>query len=369
MRSRARPTFPHDTCCVVSGGTGWVGRHVVRFLIEQGVERVCVVTRRGTTSECSCDKLNRLREFCDTSNRIELLEVDPSRLLVLPSDTEYVVHCAGAVQSLLESAIMEANLLFAWRMLAAASRLDRLRRYVHLSTLLMRGDSETPFSESSLDIGQHCVSAYTLSKFLAEVMIQKFPHSLPVTIVRLGAVLAPLHISGAFNRDWLYWTLNLWQQGRLRAVPLTSEESFYPVPVDWASQVIGSLLTAEQPPAVVHIPAEPGPPVNHVFSAAAKVAGRDPPDFYAQHSTEWRCYHKSLPSEVRRIVSLCYPPPPAGSKLCAIDSSASRAWLARAGIVMPELSESYWRRLAEETREDTSDTQDLCTEENSGSYD
>ena len=68
-------------------------------------------------------------------------------------------------------------------------RRSELERFLYISTFSFRGNSKKPFTEYSLNDGQDFITAYNLTKFLAETTVKKFHKDVKASIILLGSIL------------------------------------------------------------------------------------------------------------------------------------------------------------------------------------
>jgi dihydroflavonol-4-reductase len=338
---RASPLGPS----LVTGATGMLGGHVVREVLAAGAPEVFVVVR-SKDGHGSVERFDALRGAVDGGDRLRLIESNGSDPIDLPASIETVVHCAALVDFATEEGIVETNVAATWHLLCAAARLPTIKRFLHVGSLTIRTDSESDFAECDLDTGQRFVAPYTLTKFLAEVMIRKLHRAVPVTIVRAGTILPSAGDLGGAGSDWFRNTVKLWAQGRLAAVPMAPEQAIYPVVASDLAATMVALLHHDDAPDVLHLPARPGPPAGRIFELIADALQLEPPRLLAQHSAEWQAFRATLPSVVRRVIDGLYPPPPPGARLASVDSRVSDEWLDRHGIQSPTVDDGYWPEFA-----------------------
>jgi nucleoside-diphosphate-sugar epimerase len=310
--------------CLVTGSTGLLGRHVVRQLLARGSPEVFVAIR-PKAGDTAAARFEELRRSLAGGERLRLVEL-PDGELDLPPPVRAVVHCAAVVDFTTESGVVEANVLSTWHLLCAAARQPHLDRFVHVGSLTIRTDSPAPLTEHDLDAGQSFVSPYTLTKFLAEMMIRKLHRPLPVTVVRAGTILPDAAELDHGASDWFRQTVKLWAQGRLSAVPMGPDQPVYPVLAGDLAEVIGRLLSVADPPPVLHLPSRAGEPAGRIFELLGAALDRAAPRLLPQHSEEWQECRRRMPVPVRRVMDGLYPPPPPGRRLAAVDSSWTERW-------------------------------------------
>jgi nucleoside-diphosphate-sugar epimerase len=177
---------------LVTGGTGFVGSHVVDLLVKQGWEVVCPVR--------------------DPKN---LRNLDGASVRVIPADQikdearanppfDYVIHVAGATRAPDYQAYHDANVNATRQLLeifAGLSRTPDLKRFVLVGSQAAAGpclSRDTVVTESH---EPKPVSLYGRSKLEAERVALSFADRLSVTVVRPSTVFGPrdLDVLGVFK--------------------------------------------------------------------------------------------------------------------------------------------------------------------------
>jgi nucleoside-diphosphate-sugar epimerase len=333
-----------DTCCILTGVTGWLGRHIVQELEKSGCEIYVLLRQKN-----GLDVHGRCKEFEQETgfkSRLKPLEIIDNQIPELPAETTHIIHCAAMVDFSDDKNIFQANVGLTWDLLVATSQLSKFERFLYISTFSIRGNGRKPFTENSLDVGQDFISAYNLTKFLAETVVKKFHKDVNSSIIRLGSILGRSDGYFPMPSDWFYRTIKLWLEGKSSAFPLGMNQEIHPLPVDIASQVLCTLLYYPELPEILHLPHSPGPEMTTIFKEMAMELNRPSPGLYSQHSEEWRTFRKQLAPTVRRMIDGLYPPPPNGAELVTVNSDISKKWFTSNNIDIPETDSTYWRCLA-----------------------
>lgn len=173
---------------LVTGGTGFVGSHLVERLVERGDE-VRAVIRPGRTAPKWL-----------IHPRISLVQVnlvDRNALAATLDGVETVYHVAGAIKATSAEAFHQANAETTRSLLAAARGKGTIRRFVLVSSQAVAGPSQ-PHPEApglhvpvTEDDGYAPLSTYGQSKLAAEVIARRFREDVPLTIVRPTTVYGP----------------------------------------------------------------------------------------------------------------------------------------------------------------------------------
>ncbi len=170
-----------DPLILVTGGSGFVGSHVVERLVAAGARVRCLV--RASSS---------LRYLPQTG--IELARGDVAGGTGLDealAGVAVVVHVAGVTKAFSEAAYYEGNLRGTENLLRACERrAEPLRRFVHLSSLAAIGPSPelAPLSE---DAQPHPLTWYGHSKLAAEAAVRASALAGRAVILRPPVVYGP----------------------------------------------------------------------------------------------------------------------------------------------------------------------------------
>jgi nucleoside-diphosphate-sugar epimerase len=171
----------------VTGGTGFIGSHLVERLVDQGYHVTCLIRKTSNLRW-----LNHL--LTAKSPQVELVMGDLHDVEALAQhvrDTDLVFHLAGLTKAPDAATYDRVNaggtkgLIEAC--LAAQTRLDR---FVYCSSLAAVGPSRdaTPKAE---DVTPQPLTDYGSSKLKGELILREYADRLPITIIRPPAVYGP----------------------------------------------------------------------------------------------------------------------------------------------------------------------------------
>jgi len=163
----------------VTGGTGFIGGHLIDLLQARGDMEVSALVRDP----------RRLKGLAGKRD-IELLEGDLFSLPSLPSPLDVVFHLAGLTKSVRPDdyyTVNQKGTASLFRHLEAGGHRPRV---VLLSSLAAAGPSAPGAAVRESDPPRP-VSPYGESKLLGEREAQAFAERIPVTILRVGPVYGP----------------------------------------------------------------------------------------------------------------------------------------------------------------------------------
>ena len=171
----------------VTGGTGFIGSHLVKRLVDQGYYVTCLI--RQTSNLRWLDHL-----LVTKSPQVELVMGDLHDVATLAQhvrDVDLVFHLAGLTKApdaaTYDRVNAEGTKHLIEACLGAQANLDR---FVYCSSLAAVGPSSdaTPNTE---DVSPQPLTDYGSSKLKGELIVREYADQLPITIVRPPAVYGP----------------------------------------------------------------------------------------------------------------------------------------------------------------------------------
>jgi dihydroflavonol-4-reductase len=165
----------------VTGGTGFIGSHLVERLIGRGYTVRCLVR--------DVKRLGYLEGLPIEVFHGDLFSTDVLEQAIAGAD--YVYHVAGVVASKTKEGFYRGNRDATRNIIETAARVNpQLKKFIFVSSLAAVGPGVdlVPVDEQ---MPYHPITTYGKSKMEAELEVKKFTDRLPITIVRPPAVYGP----------------------------------------------------------------------------------------------------------------------------------------------------------------------------------
>jgi dihydroflavonol-4-reductase len=171
----------HQTSVLVTGGSGFVGSHLVDLLVERGAPVRCLVRQSSKLRYLDHHDIELVYGALDAST-------DWDEAL---ADVETIYHVAGITFARRAKDYFTTNHQGTETILAEAlKRRGQLKRFVYISSLAAVGPGRDgrPVDEQATPAP---ITPYGRSKLMAEEAVRAVSDLLPITIVRPPAVYGP----------------------------------------------------------------------------------------------------------------------------------------------------------------------------------
>jgi nucleoside-diphosphate-sugar epimerase len=239
---------------VVTGSSGFIGRHLVQWLTESGWQVECLIRPDSADQPIP----GASRKVADLSGPI-----DPAVL----RGADAVFHLGGVTRAVSDRSFWRGNVEPTSALLAATAREAPHARFVYFSSQAAAGPASSahhPITEAS---PAHPIEVYGRSKLAAEALVRAAP--VPWTILR------PASVFGRGDRDFAM----LFRQIRLGAALYATDPEGL-VSVIHVSDVVRAAVEAATHRAAVgetyFLTSEPPRSWRELYRAAAQTSGHDP---------------------------------------------------------------------------------------------
>ena len=266
---------------VVTGGTGFLGRHLVtRLLARPGTDAVHVLVRRE-----SLGRFERLAQHRDgrvtplvgdlTAPDLGLTDDDVAML----GTVDHVLHCAAIYDiTAPEERQREANVDGTRAVIALARRLDATLH--HVSSIAVAGSYRGEFTEDDVDVGQELPTPYHRTKFEAELLVRATP-GLRFRVYRPAVVVGDSRTGEMDKIDGPYYLFPI--LSALAALPrftpmlLPATGRTNIVPVDFVVDAVVTLMHADgRDGQTFHLTAPTTIGLRGIYRGVASAAGLPP---------------------------------------------------------------------------------------------
>jgi len=166
---------------LVTGGTGFIGSHLVEALLQRGISVRCLL-RKG--SNLKWLKGLAIEKTCGDCK-------DPSSLRDAVKDVDQVFHLAGVTKAVKEETYFRVNGFGTDNLIhACLEHNEHLQRFVYVSSQAAAGPCQDGMRKTESDECQP-VSPYGQSKRMGEDLALAHRHEIPLVVLRPSAVYGP----------------------------------------------------------------------------------------------------------------------------------------------------------------------------------
>jgi len=279
------PTADAATTALVTGFPGFIGRRLVRSLLEREDARVIALVEPRMAGAA--------RNLAGTlGDRVEVLEGDIAdrRLALASADWDrvratvtHVFHLAAIYDlAVPEEAAQRVNVDGTGNVLDLCAAAPGLQRLTYVSTAYVAGLRTGVVYEHELAMGQAFKNHYESTKFQAEVWVRAAADRVPATILRPAIVVGDSRTGETEKFDGPYYLLRaISRAARLgRAVPQfgASDATFNVVPVDYVvSAIVAAAFAPDTLGETLHL-VDPEPlPTRELLGTLASAYGAKAP--------------------------------------------------------------------------------------------
>jgi dihydroflavonol-4-reductase len=167
---------------LVTGASGFIGSHVAERLLSEGFEVRCLMRKSSNNKWLDIKKYDmEVADFDDKEGLKKALK-----------NIDYVFHVAGLNFAKNKDDYQKTNTIGTRNLIEAVYENQvKLKRFVYVSSLTATGPSLTLDNPVNEESPRNPVTAYGLSKKLAEDEIYLFKEKVPFTIIKPPAVIGP----------------------------------------------------------------------------------------------------------------------------------------------------------------------------------
>ena len=179
----------HNVKVLVTGSSGFIGRHLCDFLSIKGYKVISCVRQKTCNTEIFHDH-----------HMLDLMDPIAVRNLIQQIQPDYVVHLAAITNRINSNDytyIYEQNVISSLNLIDACRGLNNLKRFVFLGSCEEYGSINTPFKEN---MREQPVSAYAVSKLAISNFLQAFfkATQFPSIVLRPSLIYGPGQSSDMF---------------------------------------------------------------------------------------------------------------------------------------------------------------------------
>jgi NAD(P)-dependent dehydrogenase (short-subunit alcohol dehydrogenase family) len=269
------------TTYLVTGGTGFIGRHLLARLGARPGADIRVLTR-----EASVSRLQRIAADLGVALtplvgdiRSDLLGVSKADLAALKGQVDHVVHLAALYDMTASAAENEDLNVGGTTRAVELARFLQAKHFHHVSSIAVAGDHDGVFDESMFAAGQHLPSPYHATKYEAERVVRD-QDDVPWRVYRPVVVVGDSKTGEMDKVDGPYYFLSLLASigdvpgaGRLPLL-LPDLGDTNVVPVDYVADAMDALMHAEGLDGqAFHLGHPRMQPLSEIYNALARAVG------------------------------------------------------------------------------------------------
>ena len=220
---------------LVTGGTGTLGRDLVRRFASAGDASVVVLTR-GLSTSAPGATMPGVSRLTGDLRAGPTLGVAPGDHAALRGSVTDIVHCAA--DTVFNRPLPDAratNVEGTRALLAFAEECPNLERVACFSTVYVAGRSKGCFGEGDIGGQNGFVNSYEQSKAEMEAVVRDAMARLPITLYRLSTIIGDSRSGAVSGFNAVHHALRLLYQGLAPMVPGQESALVDLIPVDFAA--------------------------------------------------------------------------------------------------------------------------------------
>jgi thioester reductase-like protein len=234
----------------LTGGTGFLGKELLARFLAQPDSTLYALCRKGSEvklkSFLSDSQLDGRLKVIEGDITLPGLGMDPRLFEELAQRDIEIVHCAAAYDlAVRRETAGQVNIEGTRNMLAFAASLPRLRRFHHISSIVVSGDRNGKVYEDELDKGQGFNNHYEYSKFHAEKEVAQYSDRIPVTVHRPAVIIGASTDGFTEKFDGPYFVMKLMLTRLPVLVPGSGNVPLNLAPVDFVADTIVEIARHE----------------------------------------------------------------------------------------------------------------------------
>lgn len=277
------------TVVVLTGGTGALGRLLIKSLLEEVPDLSLVLLIRADSQNDAMSRYRKLGFPESYAQKIKIIQSDLSKpdLGLNPIESKdlsniatHILHSAASTRFTLPlSEARRNNVETTERMLAFGKHCKKLKRFVHVSTAFVAGKRTGIIYETDLEHNKGFLNTYEQSKYEAELLVRQQGKVLPIVIVRPSLVLTTDHSGSTGPQNALSLGISLASKGFLPILPGKPSNRLDIIDGDYTARVISKILLKDLlDHSCYHITnAEKSPTIEQIIGLIEKVKGKNIP--------------------------------------------------------------------------------------------
>ncbi len=262
----------------LTGGTGFLGKHLLARLAARPDTTIYALCRKGSETKLNQLLLNNpalKAKVRIVQGDVTLPGLGVNREIVeeLNQNRVEIFRCAAVYDLAVDrETARRVNMEGARNALEFAVSISSLRRFHHISTIVVSGDRAGTIYENELDRGQGFKNHYEFSKFHAEKEVAKYSDRIPVTVYRPAVIVGDSRDGSTEKFDGPYFAISLMARGLPVLIPGAGNVPLNIAPVDFVADAISDIAGCDDTVGKTFQLCDPNPaPVRELVRNAREV--------------------------------------------------------------------------------------------------